>query len=119
MIALSFIINKFLLCTNGLEIFSLDSKSGTFNWKQNVNSNLRPTIIDDIIFTVSVEGFLVIIDNKNGNILRITDLFNEFTYKLLLNKERSRAKFQPVGFLVAKENVYLTTDNGRLFVIYI
>ena len=78
---------------------------------------MRPTIIGDKIFTVTEEGFLVIIDYNNGNILRITDLFEEFTTKYILEKKPIRAKFKPVGFFVGLENIYLTTDNGRLFII--
>mgnify|MGYP003948436459 CR=1 FL=1 len=63
------------------------------------------------------EGFLVIIDNNSGNILRITDLFEEFTSKFILEKDPTRAKFKPVGFVVGKKNIYLTTDHGRLFVV--
>ena len=32
-------------------------------------------------------------------------------------KEPLRAKFKPVGFVVGKNNIYLTTDHGRLFVV--
>ena len=56
------------------------------------------------------EGYLVIIDNKNGNIIRISDVFSSI-------KKKERKKISPVGFVVAKDNIYLTTDNGRLFVI--
>ena len=102
---------------NKNEFFSIDRKSGILNWKQRINSHMRPTIIGDKIFTVTEEGFLVIIDYNNGNILRITDLFEEFTTKYILEKKPIRAKFKPVGFFVGLENIYLTTDNGRLFII--
>ena len=37
--------------------------------------------------------------------------------KFILEKEPLRAKFKPVGFVVGKNNIYLTTDHGRLFVV--
>ena len=62
-------------------------------------------LIDNLIFTVSVEGFLTVINNRYGNILRITDLFEKFTVKLLLEKEKTRAKFNQMGFVVGTENI--------------
>ena len=109
--------NSILFSNNKNEFFSIDTKTGIVNWKQRVNSHMRPTAVQDIIFTITEEGFLVIIDNNNGNILRITDLFEEFIVKFILEKEPLRAKFKPVGFVVGKNNIYLTTDHGRLFVV--
>ena len=46
--------------------------------KQKINSNLRPTLIGNMIFTISLEGFLIIIDKRNGNLVRSTDIFQNF-----------------------------------------
>jgi len=32
-------------------------------------------------------------------------------------KKKKRSKILPIGFIVGKDNIYLTTDNGRLLVI--
>ena len=109
--------NSILFSNNKNEFFSIDTKTGIVNWKQRVNSHMRPTAVQDIFFTITEEGILVIIDNNNGNIVRITDLFEEFIVKFILEKEPLRAKFKPVGFVVGKNNIYLTTDHGRLFVV--
>ena len=95
---------------NKNEFYSLDLVNGNLRWKQNINSSLQSTITDNLIFNITNEGYLVIIDIKNGNIIRITDVFTSFIKK-------KRAKVEPVGFIVAKDNIYLTTDNGKLFVI--
>ena len=95
---------------NKNEFYSLDLITGNLKWKQNVNSSLQSTIINELIFSITNEGYLVIIDSKKGNIIRITDVFS------LINKKK-RSKINPVGFIVAKDNIYLTADNGRLFVI--
>ena len=95
---------------NKNEFYSLDLITGNLRWKQNVNSSLQSTIINDLIFSITNEGYLVIIDSREGNIVRITDVFSEI-------KKKQRAKINPVGFVVAKDNIYLTADNGRLFVI--
>ena len=95
---------------NKNEFFSLDVETGTLNWKQKINSNLRPTLIDNYIFTVSLKGYLVVIEKNSGNIIRITDVFKNF-------KKKKRNKIQPTGFIIGGNNVYLTTDNGRLLVL--
>ena len=102
--------NTLYFSNNKNEFFSIDIKTGILNWKQKINSNLRPTLIDDYIFTVSLEGFLFIIERGSGKIIRITDIFKNF-------KPRKRSKIQPVGFIVGLYNIYLTTNNGRLLVI--
>ena len=104
--------NAILFSNNYNEFFSLDISYGTINWKQNINSILRPTLIDRLIFTITTEGFFIIIDNNNGNIIRITDIFDRF------NKKK-RSKIKPEGFIVGNKNIYLTTSNGRLLIINI
>ena len=102
--------NSILFSNNKNEFFSLDINSGILNWKQKINSNLKSTLVDNIIFAVSMEGFLIVIDNHSGNIIRITDIFRQF-------KKKKRSKIKPVGFIVGSENIYLTTDHGRLMII--
>jgi outer membrane protein assembly factor BamB len=102
--------NKMIVFSNNKnEFYSLDLKTGLIKWKININSNIQPTIIDNLIFTISNEGYLTIIDSKDGNIIKVTDVFSLF--------KKKRNKINPVGFLVAKKNIYLTTDHGRLLVI--
>ena len=95
---------------NKNEFYSIDLKTGYIKWKININSSVQPTIIDNLIFTISNEGYLTIIDSKNGNLIKVTDIFSLF-------KEKKRNKINPIGFLVGKNNIYLTTDHGRLLVI--
>ena len=154
--------NKSILFSNNRnEFFSLDVNQGELNWKQKINSNLRSTLVENLIFTVSLEGYLVITDNRTGNIIRITDIFDQFKNrkrffkakqneskpegklsKLLPSskysekkpkKKRKKSKFmptskyskdrtdasnvEPVGFILGKKNIYLTTDNGKLLII--
>ena len=138
--------NSILLSNNKNEFFSLDIKRGNLNWKQKVNSNIRSTLVDNIIFAISMEGFLIIIDNQSGNIIRITDVFTQ--YKRSYFKKRSRtytfgkkkkpkskrivkektkptytfgkkqgSTIEPIGFIVGSKNIYLTTSHGRLIII--
>ena len=102
--------NSIFLSNNRSEFFSLDLKTGILNWKHKINSTLTPTLVDNLIFTITMEGFLVVIENQKGNIIRITDIFKQF-------KKKKRSKIKPVGFIVGSENIYLTTDHGRLIII--
>ena len=95
---------------NKNQFFSIDIKSGTFNWENNVNSNLRPTVVDNFIITVSLEGYLIVIDKITGNIIKVTDIFSGF-------KPKKRKEILPTGFIVGLKNIYLSTNIGRLLVI--
>ena len=102
--------NSLFFSNNKNQFFSLDINIGTLNWVQKINSNLRPTLVDKYIFTVSLGGYLIIMDKQTGNIVRSTDIFRGI-------KLKKRSKIQPVGFILGKNNIYLTTDNGKLLVI--
>ena len=95
---------------NKNQLFSIDLGSGSFNWENKVNSNLRPSLVGNYIFTVSIEGYLIVIEKNSGNIIRVTDVFKNF-------KPKKRKKIKPTGFVMGLNNIYLSTDNGRILVI--
>ncbi len=100
--------NTIYFSNNKNEFFSIDARTGTVKWAQSINSSLRPTIIENLIFTVSNEGFLFIIDDPTGNIIRITDALKNFKDKL---------EIKPIGFIHAKNKAYISLSNGRLVTI--
>ncbi len=100
--------NTIYFSNNKNEFFSIDARTGTIKWAQSINSSLRPTIIENLIFTVSNEGYLFIIDDPTGNIIRITDVLKNFKDKL---------EIKPIGFIHAKNKVYISLSNGRLVTI--
>ena len=103
--------NKSIFFSNNKnEFFSIDIDTGSLIWKQKINSVVRPTVIDNLVFTVSNEGFLTIIENQTGNIVRMTNIFDRI-------KEKKRSKIIPVGFIVGEKNIYLTTNNGHLIIV--
>ena len=81
-------------------------------WKQNLNSNLRPTFADGLVFTVSLEGYLALLDSRNGNIVRMTNVLNQI-------KNYRKKNIKPEGFIVAKDKIYLSLNNGRIIIIEI
>ena len=102
--------NQFFFSNNKNQFFSIDIKSGNFNWENTVNSNLRPTLIENFLISVSLEGYLIVIDKITGNIIKITDVFENFNPK-------KRKEIFPTGFIVGLKNIYLSTNIGRLLVI--
>ncbi len=96
--------------TNNNQFFSIDFKTGTFNWKNKINSNLRSTIIGDYIVSISLEGYLIILEKKSGKIIRVTDIFQNF-------KKKKRDQIKPIGFIVGLDKIYLSLSNGRLMII--
>ena len=91
---------------NKNELFSIDARTGIVNWKQTVNSSLTPIVIEDFVFLVSNEGYFFIIDKQKGNIIRITNM--------LKNINNKKNKIKPSGFIIAKNKVYLSLNNGRI-----
>jgi len=102
--------NSLFFSNNKNQFFSIDLNAGIFNWKNKINSNLRSTLIDDYLISVSLEGYLIIMNKKSGDIIRVTDIFKNF-------KIKKRSKIKPTGFIVGLNNIYLSTSNGRLLVI--
>ncbi len=102
--------NSIFFSNNNNGFFSLDADSGLVNWKQKINSNVKPVFFNDLILTVTNEGYLVVIDNKSGKLVRSNYLLNNF-------KKKKRDKIKPIGFVVGENNIYLTLNNGRLLVI--
>ena len=103
---LVFINDSIFFSNNKNELFSIDAKTGTVNWKQTVNSVFTPIIVENFVITVSNEGYLFAIDQKNGNILRVTNM--------LKNIKNKKNKIKPEGFILARNKIYLSLNNGRL-----
>ena len=102
--------NSIIFSNNKNEFHSIDVKTGTINWINEINSNITPIITENLIFTVSNEGYLIVIEKNNGNIIRVTDLFKN--YKL-----KKRKNINPVGFAIGNTNLYLTNTDGKMIVV--
>jgi outer membrane protein assembly factor BamB len=92
---------------NKNEFYSIDLKNGIINWKNEISSNITPVITGNLIFTVSEDGYLLAIEKNKGNIIRVTDLFND--YKL-----KKRKNIQPVGFAIDETTLYLANSDGKM-----
>lgn len=104
--------NNIYFSNNNNSFFSLDANMGVINWKQNINSFLRPIVIDNIILTVSTNGYLYVLEKNSGNIIRTTDIF----YNI---KSKKRKKIRISGFVSTKDKIYLSTYQGKIIRINI
>ena len=95
---------------NKNQFYSIDSNTGITNWIQQINSNVKPAIIGNFIFTISLEGYFIIIEKNTGNILRITNIFDKL-------KKKKNEKIFPTGFIFNFQNLFISTNNGRLLVV--
>ena len=95
---------------NKQEFYSVDVKTGTTNWINKISSNLTPILSDNLLFTVSDDGYLYVIEKNTGNIIRITDLY--INYKI-----KKRKKIKPIGFVIGGTKLYLTNTDGKMIIV--
>ena len=99
---------------NKNEFYALDETTGIVLWKQNLNSNLRSTFIENLIFSVTLEGYLAILDARNGNILRMTNIFERIKKYEKKGLLADRTTVIPIGFIVSDKKIYISLSNGNL-----
>ena len=95
---------------NKNKFYSIDFNTGNTNWIQKINSNVKPLIVGNIIFTISFDGYFFIIEKNTGNILRITNIFNKL-------KIKKNDKAYPTGFISNFENLFISTSNGKIIIV--
>ena len=101
--------NSIYFSNNKNQFYSIDTKTGTINWINEINSNLTPIINDNFIFTVSDEGYLYVLDKIKGNIVRINYLFENYKLKV-------RKNIKPIGFSIGNTKLYLTNNDGKMII---
>ena len=95
---------------NKNEFYSVDVKTGTTNWINEINSNLTPIISGNLLFTVSNDGYLYVVEKNKGNVIRITDLYINY-------KTKKRKDIKPIGFAIGDTKLYLTNTDGKMIVV--
>ena len=94
---------------NQNKFFAINLKNGLIKWEQSINSHLEPTVIENLVFTISQEGYLFVIDKQTGNILRSSNI---------LNFKKNKNIF-PTGFIVGKNYFFISLNNGKLLKVSI
>ncbi len=94
---------------NKNQFYAVDLKTGTVNWINEINSNITPVILGNLILTISNDGFLFVVEKNTGNIIRITDLYINY-------KDKKRKNIKPQGFVIGNKKLYLTNSDGKIIV---
>ena len=95
---------------NNNQLFSINIETASINWENKVNSSIRSALLENYLFSISLEGYLIITEVNSGNIIRITDVFSNF-------KKNKRSKVKPTGFVVGLNKIYVSTNIGRLLIV--
>ena len=99
--------NSIYFSNNKNSFFSLDVNLGFINWRQNISSQIKPIVIDNLILTISEKGYLYVMEKNNGNLIRVTDIFYDL-------KMKKRKKIKVNGFISTKDKIFITTNNGKI-----
>ena len=95
---------------NNNQLFSINIETASINWENKVNSSIRSALLENYLFSISLEGYLIVTEVNSGNIIRITDIFANF-------KKNKRSRIKPTGFVVGLNKIYVSTNIGRLLII--
>ena len=102
--------NLVFMSSNKNQFVAMNIKTGIIRWKQEINSELRPVVVSNYIVTISNEGLMVLLNKTDGNILRINNILKNI-------KKKRRENYRPTGFIISDDKVYVSTRNGRIFII--
>ena len=102
--------NLVFMSNNKNKFVAMDIKTGIIKWTQEINSELRPVVVSNYIITISNEGLMVLLNKTDGNILRINNILKNI-------KKKRRENYRPTGFIISDDKVYVSTRNGRIFII--
>ena len=94
---------------NRNQFFSINTKNGTLNWRKKINSDITPISIDDYLFTISIAGSLIILDKKNGKVVK--------SKKILNTDSKNKNIIKPIGFKIGLSKIYISLDNGRIIIV--
>ncbi len=102
--------NLVFMSSNKNQFVAINIETGIIKWKQEINSELRPVVVSNYVVTISNEGLMVLLNKTDGNILRINNILKNI-------KKKRRKNYRPVGFIISDNKVYISTNNGRIFII--
>ena len=102
------ISNDKVIFSTQREIFSFNLDSGFMNWESKVSSIGTPIIDGTNIFLVTENGFFVVMDINNGEIILSKNIL-----KTLKEKKQST---KITGFVMGSGKIYSVTENGYLIV---
>ena len=102
--------NYLFFSNNKNRLFSINTEIGSIAWENKINSNIRSVVIENYLFSISQEGYFIVTEKTSGNIIRVNDVFKNFSIK-------QRKNIKPTGFVVSKDKIFISTSNGKLLTV--
>jgi len=102
--------NEIFFSNSKNEFFSVSKKNGSIKWISKIRSNLTPILINNLIFTVSNEGYFYVVDKNQGNIIKIKDIYKDY-------KIKKRKLIKPTGFSISQNMIHVSDNNGNIRVL--
>ena len=101
--------NKILISSNE-NFYIIDSKNGTILNRKNFALLSRPIIINNYVFLITKNNFLILMNLKNGAIIYSYDI----TQKLVDFLDSKKNKIQVKSFLIINNEIYIFLKNSHL-----
>ena len=101
--------NSLYFSNNKNEFYSINSDTGKILWLQTINSIFAPIILEKLIFTISSNDYLVVLEKKSGNIIRST--------KILSKNKKDNLNIN--NFLLIKNKALISSGYGSILIVNI
>ena len=75
--------NQLILYSSKNDFYAFDKRNGFLKWKQKIQTTIAPTVIDENLLIISLNGFFVVVDSVTGIIKRSNFIFTDFNKKEL------------------------------------
>ena len=100
--------DKEIIFSAGSSFFSFNLYDGFVNWEHELNSSGPPIIDGKNIFFITENGYFIIINRDNGEIISSNNILK------ILKRKKQNTKI--TGFIMGSGKIYSVTLNGYLIV---
>ena len=102
------IIDDEIILSTSQSTLSFNLENGQLNWESEAGSTNTPIINKNNIFLVTDNGFFVVLDRKDGKVIRSTNVLK------VLKKKNQNTRI--AGYILGSSKLYIVTVNGYLIV---
>ena len=101
--------NELYVLTND-QFYVISAENGLILYKNNFSSKLSPVIYENYIFLLNENNFLILIDQKNKEIIYSLNLNNVLKDNML----KKKFKFDPFKFKIVNNNLFIFLKDSNL-----
>ncbi len=101
--------NELYVLTND-QFYVISAENGLILYKNNFSSKLSPVIYENYIFLLNENNFLILIDQKNKEIIYSLNLKNVLKDNML----KKKFKFDPFKFKIVNNNLFIFLKDSNL-----